>query len=343
MIQRRAWRRAVYEIIQTMTNALPQGEVTIERLCRLARVSRAGYYRFWQASAPRQHDTAVRDAIQRRVLGNGRYRHGYRYITRQLRGEGLIVNHKRVLRLMREDNLLSLRRRPFVPPTSEARHPWPVVPNLAHGMQLSGLDQLWVADITYIRLTEEFAYLAVVLDAFSRRVIGRAMADHLGASLAVAALTMALAARRPSWGSLVHHSDRGVQYACAEYTGLLETHGIAASMSRVGNPYDNAKAERFMRTLKSEEIDGTRYRDHRDAANHIGAFIDEIYNRQRLHSALGYRTPVAFEAEHCAQPRAAAALGFQGMRKSTVMPDVQPTPSDRDAGEHRPSAPAASP
>lgn len=343
MSQRRAWRRAVYEVIQMMTSALPQGQITIERLCRLAGVSRAGYYRFWQASAPRQHDTAVRDAIQRLVLANGRYRRGYRYITWQLRDEGLIVNHKRVLRLMREDNLLSLRRRPFVPPTSAGRHPWPVVPNLARDMQLSALDQLWVADITYVRLQQEFAYLAVVLDAFSRRVIGWAMADHLGTSLAVAALTIALAARHPSWGSLVHHSDRGVQYACAEYTGLLEAHGITASMSRVGNPYDNAKAERFMRTLKSEEIDGTLYRDHRDAASHIGVFIDQVYNRQRLHSALGYRTPVAFEAEHYTWTRAAASLGFPGMRKSTVMADAQLTPSDSDAGEHRPSAPAASP
>ena len=328
MTERRAWRHAVYEVIQTMTSSLPQGQVTIEHLCRSARVSRAGYYRLWQTSAPRQHDTAVRDAIHRVVLANGRYRRGYRYITRQLRHDGLIVNHKRVLRLMREDNLLGLRRRPFVPATTDARHPWPVVPNLARDMQLNAVDQLWVADITYIRLTEEFAYLAIVLDAFSRRVVGWAMADHLGASLAVAALSMALAARRPPWGSLVHHSDRGVQYACAEYTGLLQSQGIAASMSRVGNPYDNAKAERFIRTLKSEEIDGTRYRDHRDAAGHIGGFIDQVYNRQRLHSALGYQTPVAFEAEHRALTPTTAPLaegGFQGMRKSTVMPDAQPT------------------
>jgi transposase InsO family protein len=311
--ERRAWRRAVYEVIQTMTSSMSQGQVTIERLCRLARVSRAGYYRLWQASAPRQHDTAVRDAIQRLVLANGRYRRGYRYITRQLRHDGLIVNHKRVLRLMREDNLLGLRRQPFVPLTTDTRHRWPVVPNLARDMQLSALDQLWVADITYIRLQQEFAYLALVLDAFSRRVIGWSMADHLGASLALAALAMALAARRPPWGSLVHHSDRGVQYACAEYAGLLDAHGIAASMSRVGNPYDNAKAERFIRTLKSEEIDGTRYRDHRDAADHIGAFIDEVYNCQRLHSALGYQTPVAFEAEQRALTPATASpaeLGF---------------------------------
>jgi putative transposase len=181
----------------------------------------------------------------------------------------------------------------------------------------------------YIRLQEEFAYLAIIRDAFSRRVIGWAMADHLGAGLAVAALTMALTARRPPWGSLVHHSDRGVQDACAEYTRLLDAHGIAASMSRVGNPYDNAKAERFIRTLRSEEIDGTRYRDHRDAAGHLGAFIDQVDNRQRRHSALDYQTPVAFEAEHRARSLATAPLttvGFQGIRKSTVMPDAQPMP-----------------
>jgi transposase InsO family protein len=155
------------------------------------------------------------------------------------------------------------------------------------------------------------------------------MADHLGASLTAAALAMALSARRPARGSLVHHSDRGVQYACAEYTGPLEAHGIAAGMSRVSNPYDNAKAERFIRTLKSEEIDGTRHRNHRDAADHIAAFIDQVYNHRRLHSALGYQAPVVFEAEHRAQTCATAplaAVGFRGMRKSTLMPDAQPSP-----------------
>jgi putative transposase len=217
-----------------------QGSQTIERLCRLAGISRAGYYRFWQTRAPRQHDTAVRSAIQRIALANGRHR-GYRYITHQLRREdGIIANRKRVLRLMREDNLLCLRSKPFVPRTTASRHDWEIVPNLARGLRLSGLNQLWVADITYIRLQEEFAFLAVVLDAFSRTVVGWAMADHLRASLAVAALDMALKERQPAWGSLIHHSDRGVQYACAEYTERLEAHGITASMSRVGNPYDNA-------------------------------------------------------------------------------------------------------
>lgn len=289
--------------------------MSIERMCRLAQVSRAGYYRFWQARAPRQHDTQVRDAIQRIALANGRHR-GYRYITHQLKRElGLVVNHKCVHRLMREDNLLCLRQQSFVPHTTDSRHGWRIVPNLARGLQLSAPDQLWVADITYIRLQEEFAYLAVVLDAYSRFVVGWAMADHLRASLVLAALTMAIEQRRPAWDSLIHHSDRGVQYACADYSTLLEAHGITASMSRLGNPYDNAKAESFMKTLKAEQVDGTLYRDHHEAARCIGTFIERIYNTQRLHSALGYRPPAEFEAlHHLSLPSVGAAARNHGLR-----------------------------
>jgi putative transposase len=207
-----------------------------------------------------------------------------------------VVNHKRVLRLMRKDNLLCLRRRPFVPITTDSRHEWRVVPNLARGLVLSGLDQLWVADITYVHLLEEFAFLAVVLDAFSRRVVGWALEDHLRASLATTALEMALEARRPTPGSLIHHSDRGVQYACREYSARLEAYDIQPSMSRIGNPYDNAKAESFMKTLKQEEVDGRAYRDVKHAREAIGAFIEDVYNRARLHSALAYRPPAEFEA-----------------------------------------------
>jgi putative transposase len=278
-----------------MTSPLPQGGLPVERLCALAGVSRAGYYRHWQASAPRREEVAVRDAIQRVALANRRH-YGYRRIAAALRREGLAVNRKRVLRLMREDNLLCLRTRPFVPATTDSRHGWHVVPNLARGMVPTGLDQLWVADITYIRLAEEFAYLAVVLDAFSRRVVGWALETHLQASLALAALDMAITARRPIPGSLVHHSDRGVQYACADYAARLAAHGIQPSMSRVGNPYDNAKAESFMKTLKQEEVDGRAYRDADGARREIGGFIELVYNRQRLHSALAYRPPVEFEA-----------------------------------------------
>ena len=240
-----------------MTALLPQGEHTIARMCALAGVSRAGYYRHWAASAPRQEETCVRDAVQRVALANRFY--GYRRVAIELERDGLVVNHKRVLRLMREDNLLCLRKRSFVPVTTDSRHGWRVVPNLTRDMELTAIDQLWVADITYIRLQEEFAFLAIVLDAFSRRVIGWALEKHLQASLAIAALTMALTARQPTRGSLIHHSDRGVQYACNDYTALLEAYDVQASMSRIGNPYDNAKAESFMKTLKCEQVDGTKW------------------------------------------------------------------------------------
>jgi putative transposase len=277
-----------------MTTGLPQGELTIERMCALAGVSRAGYYRAWAASAPRAEETGVRDAVQRAALAHRHY--GYRRIAAEMRRDGWAVNHKRVLRLMRQDNLLCLRKRSFVPVTTDSSHGWRVVPNLARHMVPTGLDQLWVADITYLRLQEEFAYLAIVLDAFSRRVVGWALAAHLQASLAMAALTMALVSRKPAPWTLIHHSDRGVQYACSDYTELLDRHDIQPSMSRIGNPYDNAKAESFMKTLKQEEVDGRAYRDIRHARSAIGTFIEQVYNRQRLHSALAYRPPAEFEA-----------------------------------------------
>lgn len=259
-------------------------------------MSRASYYRQWQVSAPRQEETALRDLLQRLCLKKENRYYGYRRIAALLRREGWAANHKRVLRLMQEDNLLALRRKAFVPVTTDSSHGWRVVPNLARGMELTGLDQLWVADITYVHLAEEFAYLAIILDAFSRKVVGWALETHLRAELAIAALEMAIEARAPAPGSLIHHSDRGVQYACGDYVAMLGRHDIQPSMSRVGNPYDNAKAERFMRTLKEEEVDGSAYRDAAEARAGIGTFIEQVYNRQRLHSALDYLSPEEYEA-----------------------------------------------
>jgi putative transposase len=266
--------------------------LTIREMCETAGVSRASYYRSWRKREPKQEELAVRDAIQRLAL---RDRHcGYRRIQKFLKRDGWVVNHKRVLRLMREDNLLSIRRRRFIV-TTDSNHSWRVYPNLARSMVVRDINQLWVADITYVRLQQEFIYLAVILDVYSRRVIGWSLSRQLDSEFAQEALEMALTRRRPPVG-LVHHSDRGVQYACADYVKRLESHEITISMSRPGNPYDNAWAESFMRTLKVEEVDGRRYRNFDHAKSCIGTFIEEIYNQQRLHSALEYRSPLEFES-----------------------------------------------
>jgi transposase InsO family protein len=287
----------------------PQTHLSIESMCRLGQVSRAGFYRHWREREPRAEELELRARMHEIVLTHRR-NYGYRRVTRELRNQGWAVNHKRVARLMAEDNLLCLRRRRFVA-TTDSRHDLRVYLNLAARMELTGIDQLWVADITYIRLAEEFVYLAVVLDAFSRRVVGWALDERLDTGLAVAALRQALDARQPAPG-LVHHSDRGVQYASHAYVELLLEHGIAPSMSRAGNPYDNAKCESFIKTLKQEEIHTRKYRNRADLEAHIGEFIERYYNRRRLHSALDYRSPEAFEQSLLGQPAAApgASMSF---------------------------------
>jgi putative transposase len=278
-------------------------ELSVAGMCSLAGFSRAGYYRAQQpAPKPSQEDLKLRDAMHRVALEWPSY--GSRRMSRELRKRGMKVNRKRLQRLMREDNLLCVAKQKFVV-TTDSAHPLPVYPNLPPTMNVTGINQLWIADITYIRLEEEFVYLAVILDAFSRRVIGWALGRTLEDTLTLRALRMALEQRRPAPG-LVHHSDRGVQYASGNYTDLLRAQGIVISMSRKGNPYDNAKAESFMKTLKYEEVYREDYRDLLEAHAGIGRFLEQVYNQKRLHSALGHRPPAEFEFSLRADPAAAA-------------------------------------
>jgi putative transposase len=272
--------------------------IPLERLCRLALVSRAGFYRWENTSEAVDPDLDLRDEIQRIALEFPYY--GWPRVTRELQDRGWRVNHKRVYRIMREDNLLCLRRRKFAVVTTDSNHDRPVYPNLAREIAPTGINQLWVADITYIRLEREFVYLAVILDAHSRRVIGWALDRTLEDELTMGALRMALDRRSPAPG-LVHHSDRGVQYASGDYTGLLKTHHVTISMSRKGNPYDNAFCESFMKTLKYEEVHRQEYRDLADARASIEDFLERVYNQKRLHSALGYCAPAKFEQRLMAQ------------------------------------------
>ena len=268
-----------------------EGGLTVQRMCVLAEVSRAGFYRQALPARARCDELALRDAMQQIAVDWPCY--GSRRISEELRGRGWVVNRKRVQRLMRKDNLLCLRQRRFVVTTDSAHH-LPIYPNLARELVLDGINQLWRADITYLRLRQEFIYLAVILDAYSRRVIGWALDRTLQDSLTIAALEMALAERGAAAG-LVHHSDRGSQYASRDYTSMLHAHRIAISMSRKGNPWDNAACESFMKTLKYEEVHRSDYRDLADACARIGEFLEDVYNQKRLHSALDYCSPVAFE------------------------------------------------
>jgi putative transposase len=264
------------------------------RACEIARLSRAGFYRHYAEHEPRQADVELRDLIQRIAMENRFY--GYRRVTAELEHQGVVVNHKRVSRLMRADNLLAVRKRRYVF-TTDSRHGYAVYSNLAARLPLNGVNRLWVADITYVRLREVFLYLAIMMDAYSRRVVGWELGEDLRAELALGALDRALADRSIEPG-IVHHSDRGVQYCCQAYTEKLQAHGFVISMSRAGNPYDNAKAESFMKTLKAEEVYLQQYRGQEEARASIQRFIEEVYNRKRLHSSLGYLSPAAFEGQN---------------------------------------------
>lgn len=262
-------------------------------MCTLAAVSGASYYRHCGPQPPDdEEESRLRDAMQRIALANRHY--GYRRVTHALRAQGWEVNHKRVARLMRLDNLLAIRKRRFVPVTTDSKHDLEVSINVARRLTPTAINQLWVADITYVRLGRAHVFVAVVMDAFSRKVIGWNVAASLAATLPLNALRHALASRCPAPG-LIHHSDRGVQYASAAYVDTLLQHGIIPSMSRPGNPYDNAKCERFMKTLKEEEIRCTEYRDIDQLRANLQRFFETYYNARRLHSALGYQSPDAFE------------------------------------------------
>lgn len=277
---------------QQLSNDL---QLPLTSLFETLALSRSTHYRHLANPLSTDPDVELRDHIQRIALDWPQY--GYRRVTAELHRQGVEANHKRVLRLMRQDNLLCLRKRRFIS-TTDSRHSLSVYPNLVPEVRLSSINQLWVADITYIRLLREFVYLAVILDAYSRRCIGWALEPYLEATLAVEALRMALATRGVEPG-LVHHSDRGVQYASSAYTELLKEQGIRISMSRCGNPYDNAQAERFMRTLKYEEVYLFEYETVTEARVRISYFLEAVYNQKRLHSAIGYVPPAEFEQQLC--------------------------------------------
>ena len=315
-----------------------QGSLSIERLCQLVAVSRRGFYRSLKEQQPAEEEMEVRSAIQQIALQHRR-RYGYRRITAELHRRGMPVNHKRVARIMREDNLLGMQPKQFVV-TTNSNHKLEIYLNLAGRMKLTGINQLWVADITYIRLKAEFVYLAVILDGFSRKVVGWALDRTLAIRLTIGALQRAIESRQPEPG-LVHHSDRGLQYASEEYIKILENNRVIPSMSRPANPYDNASCESFMKTLKREEIYANNYNDLEHLRANIEEFIEQYYNRLRLHSALGYRPPEEFEqqieASGSAESRSATMVFFENkensrkiskglLGKGTQMPSPSPDP-----------------
>ena len=286
-------------------------------MCELTGVSRASFYRDGEQKAPDAAEMALRDAIQRIALTHRD--HGYRRITALLQRAGFVVGEEKVRRRLQLDNLLAVRRRKFAV-TTDSHHRFRVHPNLAESLELTATNQLWVADITYIRLQREFVFLAVVLDAFSRKAIGWELGRSLETKLPLAALESALTSRHPQPG-LVHHSDRGTQYASSEYVKRLEACGAHLSMSRPARPWENGKCESFIKTLKREEVDARRYASFAELRDHVGEFIEQIYNQVRLHSALRYRSPNEFEQEQIPAAKwSPAALSFR--RHEEIYPDA---------------------
>ena len=274
-------------------------ELSVQRLCEMFELSRSWYYEHLKQPEDDAEEIALRDQIEQIILEFSGY--GYRRVTHALARQGWQVNHKRVLRIMREESLLCHLKKRFVIATTNSRHHFPVYPNMLAGVVLERPDQAWVADLTYIRLRSTFVYLACILDAFSRRCVGWHLSREMTTQLTLTALKHAIAQRRPQPG-LIHHSDRGVQYASSEYIEQLQQIGAHISMSSVSNPYDNAKAESFFKTLKQEEVYLKEYESFADAEANLAVFIEMVYNTKRLHSSLGYLPPAEFEATYISVP-----------------------------------------
>jgi len=270
-------------------------DLSILHLCELHGVSRSWYYEQTTHCEQNAQDIALRDQIEDLILEFPGY--GYRRVTHALARQGWTINHKRVLRIMQEESLLCHLKKKFVVTTTNSRHGFPVYPNVLAEVTLSAPDQAWVADFTYIRLRSAFVYLACILDAFSRRCVGWHLSREMTTQLTRSALHQAIVERRPQPG-LIHHSDRGVQYASREYVEQLQEIGAQISMSAVGNPYDNAKAESFFKTLKQEEVYLKEYDSFTDAEQNLTVFLEQVYNQKRLHSSLGYLPPAEFEAAY---------------------------------------------
>jgi len=271
-------------------------QIPISKACSHFNISRQAHYQWQQRNNNKNKNIPLISEMNDIALEFPRY--GYRRITAELHRRGQLVNHKKVLRIMREENLLCRPKKKFRITTTDSNHEYPIYPNLAKNIVLTGINQLWVADITYIHLADGHVYLAVIIDVFSRKCIGWELSRRIDSNLVLNALDMAVKARAHlGIDGLVHHSDQGVQYACNEYVNLLESLGIKISMSRKGNPYDNAFAESFMKTLKAEEVYLKEYKTYDEAYNNIKQFIEIVYNKKRLHSGIGYLPPEEFEQE----------------------------------------------
>ena len=298
-----------------MADQMPvEGAASVQRMCELSQVSRAGFYRDWQTRQPREAEMAIREEVQKAALSQRHY--GYRRIAQTVKRAGITVGEGVVRRILRSDNLLAIRKRRFKA-TTDSAHGFTVYPNFAQYLQIKAINQLWVADITYLRLGREFVYLAVVLDVFSRRVVGWALRRNLQTSLPLAALEQAILQRKPGPG-LVHHSDRGTQYASNDYVRKLEDEEMVISMSRPARPWENAYCESFMSTLKREQISCQDYATLEDLQTQMEQFIDRFYNSQRLHSALAYCSPEEFERKQGGVPPA----GLSFPRHEEIYPDV---------------------